>query len=281
MTLALYGKSKKRQGGLLFTAFMAIMVAAIAGVALIGTAFAHHLESSVKTPTCQDQSWNVNVVEGSWSSYREAVLTVTDGTTPVAMRFTPFLDNGGSNSTILTASGTGTVHTSGNVKQYTGAFSDGEDNSTNINDSTTSLVHSSNVAWESDWTVGQVFIWDSELMKITARSGDGKTLTVERGFGDTAAASHTSNSQGRWVRGSLEGSPNTVSWDLDFDYHKLQPRTITVIDQHAGHQLTIVSSAIFITVTSTAQAIVKTASGDGSYRVQHELQCTAPPFSSA
>ncbi|MBK6562894.1 hypothetical protein [Candidatus Amarobacter glycogenicus] len=32
MTLALYGKSRKRQGGLIFSAFMAIMVAAIGGV---------------------------------------------------------------------------------------------------------------------------------------------------------------------------------------------------------------------------------------------------------
>ncbi|MGE0601783.1 MAG: hypothetical protein AB7J35_19820 [Dehalococcoidia bacterium] len=46
MTLALYGKSRKRRAGLLFTAFMAIMVAAIGGVSLITSAFAHTISSS-------------------------------------------------------------------------------------------------------------------------------------------------------------------------------------------------------------------------------------------
>ncbi len=41
MTLALYGKSRKRQGGLLLAALLAIIGAAVGGLMLIGTAFAH------------------------------------------------------------------------------------------------------------------------------------------------------------------------------------------------------------------------------------------------
>lgn len=218
MTLALYGKSRRRQGSLLLAAFLAIIAASVGGLALITSAFAHHLENTIKTPTCQDPSWEVTVYEGQWSNYREAVLTVTDPTTPVALRFSPYLDNGYSD-TILTASGSGPVHTAGKVEQYTGSFTDGENNATNINDSITTLVHSGigGSQWDSSYVAGQVMKWDDELMKITARSADGTTLTVERGFGDTDPASHTSNAQARWVRGSLEGSPNTVSWNLDFD----------------------------------------------------------------
>ena len=56
MTLALYGKSRERQGGLIFSAFMAIMVAAIGGVAVISTAFAHHNDWE-KSRQCDD-SWS-------------------------------------------------------------------------------------------------------------------------------------------------------------------------------------------------------------------------------
>lgn len=42
MTLALYGKSRRRQGSLLLAAFLAIIVASVGGLAIISTAFAHH-----------------------------------------------------------------------------------------------------------------------------------------------------------------------------------------------------------------------------------------------
>ena len=42
MTLALYGKSRKRQGSLMLAALLSILAATVAGVALVSTAFAHH-----------------------------------------------------------------------------------------------------------------------------------------------------------------------------------------------------------------------------------------------
>ncbi|MBK7329337.1 MAG: hypothetical protein IPI85_09715 [Dehalococcoidia bacterium] len=79
MTLALYGKSRKRQGGLIFSAFMAIMVAAIGGVAMIGTALAHHA-TITGTVTCQaNGSYTVNwKVENSQSDKVMWVATQTN-----------------------------------------------------------------------------------------------------------------------------------------------------------------------------------------------------------
>ena len=87
MTLALYGKSRKRQGSLLLAALLAIIAASVGGLAIIGSAFAHHLVIDTQLPTCQNnQSWYLKVTEGGWSGYREAVLTITDNTTPSSRR---------------------------------------------------------------------------------------------------------------------------------------------------------------------------------------------------
>ncbi|MBE0610756.1 MAG: DUF11 domain-containing protein [Dehalococcoidia bacterium] len=52
MTLALYGKSRRRQGGLLSLGLLAVLIAMIAGVATYGAAFAH--DASVKgKATCE------------------------------------------------------------------------------------------------------------------------------------------------------------------------------------------------------------------------------------
>lgn len=60
MTLALYGKSRKRQGSLLLAALLAVIAATIGGLALIGTAFAHN---SIYTPTVQcDGSWTASAI---------------------------------------------------------------------------------------------------------------------------------------------------------------------------------------------------------------------------
>ena len=76
MTLALYGKSRKRQGSLLLAALLAIIAASVGGLAIIGSAFAHHLVIDTQLPTCQNnQSWYLKVTEGGWSGYREAVHT--------------------------------------------------------------------------------------------------------------------------------------------------------------------------------------------------------------
>lgn len=59
MTLALYGKSRKRQGSLLLAALLAIVAASIGGLALIGTAFAH-ASTITGTTTC-------NSADGTWT----------------------------------------------------------------------------------------------------------------------------------------------------------------------------------------------------------------------
>jgi len=218
MTLALYGKSRKRQGSLLLAALLAIIAASVGGLAIIGSAFAHHLVIDTQLPTCQNnQSWYLKVTEGGWSGYREAVLTITDNTTPVALEFSPFIDDG-QGTYIINASGTGSVHTAGKVDQYLGDFTTVTDNSTtDINSSTTSLVHSGGTAWNAGFVSGKVLKWGNELMMITARSGDGKTLTVTRGYGNSSASSHSVDAQGIWVRGALDtgSSMETVTWDLD------------------------------------------------------------------
>src|SRR5689334_16830848 len=181
MTLALYGKSRKRQGGLALAALIAVMMAALAGLATLTSVFAHHLVLTQQAPTCGNNlAWNLVVSEGSWSSYREAVPSNITGSTPVALRFDPYIDNGTGSTTILSANGTGVVHTAGTMKLYTGSFAaagNTDTSSTDINSSTTSLVHSGGTAWNANFIAGKVILWDSELMKITARSADGKTLT--------------------------------------------------------------------------------------------------------
>ena len=55
MTLALYGKSRKRRGGLLLAALLAVIAATIGGLAVIGSAFAHN--ASYDASSQCDASW--------------------------------------------------------------------------------------------------------------------------------------------------------------------------------------------------------------------------------
>ncbi len=77
MTLALYGKSRKRQGSLLLAALLAIVAASIGGLALISTAFAHNT-AYTKSATCT--GWTAKMVyangggEGANSSDRRLIL---------------------------------------------------------------------------------------------------------------------------------------------------------------------------------------------------------------
>ncbi|MCC6961078.1 MAG: hypothetical protein IT301_14620, partial [Dehalococcoidia bacterium] len=64
MTLALYGKSRKRQGSLLLAALLAIIAASVGGLAIIGSAFAHHA-TITGVATCAENGtytvvWTVN-----------------------------------------------------------------------------------------------------------------------------------------------------------------------------------------------------------------------------
>lgn len=234
MTLALYGKSRKRQGSLLLAAFLAIIAASVGGLAIISSAFAHHLVLTTQLPTCQNNSaWNLVVSEGGWSGYREAVLTVTDPTTPVALRFSPYIDNGTGSTTILSANGTGAVHTAGKVDQYLGSFTDGEPIAANMTASQTTITRLGGGAWDGDYQPGQVLQIDSELMKITLRSADDLTLTVQRAFGDSSATTHSAGGSSddvfRWVRGAFDSgaSPGTVTWNLQAEAPNCVAKIIT------------------------------------------------------
>ncbi len=72
MTLALYGKSRKRQGGLLLAALLAIIGAAVGGLMLIGTAFAHDAGANPKTTCNADGSWVVD-----WQLFNDWGTTAT------------------------------------------------------------------------------------------------------------------------------------------------------------------------------------------------------------
>ena len=211
MTLALYGKTKRRQSGLMLAALMAILFAALGGVAVISSAFAHHLEPDIKPPTCQDQSWRINVNTGQWSEFREAVLTNTTGS--VAMVRTPFVSNS-FNTSILSVSGTGAVHLAGDVTQYLGAFSSPVQ--IDAIDSSTTSLHASSGTF-AGYLSNDVILVGTEMMKVTGIP-DSTHLTVTRGFG-TAASAHVAGSVSRWVRGGVDllGNPHTITWNLNFD----------------------------------------------------------------
>ena len=94
-------------------------------------------------------------------------------------------------TTILSANGTGAVHTAGKVDQYLGSFTDGEPIAANMTASQTTITRLGGGAWDGDYQPGQVLQIDSELMKITLRSADDLTLTVQRAFGDSSATTHS------------------------------------------------------------------------------------------
>ncbi len=248
MTLALYGKSRKRKAGLVGTALLAVVFATVAALWVVTLAFAHHLNYTITTPTCENQDWKVEVTTGTWDNWREAVVTITDGSTP---DFEPAADwnSGagpfvykGANRTIISMSGTGTVHSSGKVEQYKGSFGDNW-GAFGIDDNDTSFSALAAFPSGYDNSGNTVVLWGSELMRVTGRSADGKTLTVERGYGGTTATSHSGTFTGisRWVRTVLDGAvvtnpnsnPNTIVWDLDFDSSSCDPQytlTATKLD---------------------------------------------------
>ncbi len=220
MTLALYGKSRKRQAGLAGLGLFAVTIGAIAALWVVTLAFAHHLSGDIITPTCQDDRWKVQVLTGDWQGYREAVLT-TSGTTPISMEFDPFVYKGSTNVFIVNASGNAPVDTTGMVQQYTGTWESpvnvGKVADFNVDADDTVLVN-------EDWigyAHGDVIRWDDELMYVSTVSGE--NMTVIRGWAYSTATSHSDGDDGddifRWQRGSLDtgNSPNTISWNLHFD----------------------------------------------------------------
>src|SRR6185437_5645041 len=72
MTLALYGKSRKRQGGLLLAALLAVIAATIGGLMLIGTAFAHDALVTGTTTCNADGTWSV-----TWKVANDYALVAT------------------------------------------------------------------------------------------------------------------------------------------------------------------------------------------------------------
>ena len=75
MTLALYGKSRRRQGGLLLAGFVALMIAVIGGVASIDSAFAHNRNASA---TCTTATVNFTAFAGGTNS-AEVKIALDDG----------------------------------------------------------------------------------------------------------------------------------------------------------------------------------------------------------
>ena len=124
MTLALYGKSRKRRGSLLLAALLAVIAASIGGLAIVSSAFAHHILVTQVTPTCTDQTWSVSALTQQWSDYREVAISGANSS-PITLRFSPFIGNSSDVSIINTTTnhGTGAINSSGTLTQYTGTFS--------------------------------------------------------------------------------------------------------------------------------------------------------------
>lgn len=81
MTLALYGKSRRRQGALITAALLAVIIASIGALSVITSAFAHNA-GVTGSAVCEQGGWKVN-----W--------TVTGDTTSKRMHITSFNVTGG------------------------------------------------------------------------------------------------------------------------------------------------------------------------------------------
>ena len=78
MTLALYGKSRKRRGSLLLAALLAVLAATVGGLAVISSAFAHMAEYST-TATCNgDWSASAQYSAGGTGSEGDRRLILID-----------------------------------------------------------------------------------------------------------------------------------------------------------------------------------------------------------
>lgn len=91
MTLALYGKSRRRQGGLLLAGVVAVLVAMLAGVATFTDAFAHSASIS-KSVTCANDTWSVDwKLTGDYPSKRLVIhsWSVTGGGSTSAITPSP------------------------------------------------------------------------------------------------------------------------------------------------------------------------------------------------
>ncbi len=140
MTLALYGKSKQRQVGLIGLALLAALIGIIAAFLVATNAFAHHLDEKETLPTCDNGgTYLFEAYTGGWSGYREAVVSVSQGSVPPFQSPSqwdggtgPFVYHGNT-KTIISISGTGSVDSAGTVKQYGGSFGNGVDLDENVN----------------------------------------------------------------------------------------------------------------------------------------------------
>lgn len=91
MTLALYGKSRRRQGSLLLAAFLAIIAASVGGLALIGTALAHHATVTGRATCNDDGTWKIawNVANSEDNKYMFITAVSTGSGTTALGDFSP------------------------------------------------------------------------------------------------------------------------------------------------------------------------------------------------
>ena len=122
MTLALYGKSRRRQGGLILAALLAILVATVGGLSVITSAFAHHATVTGKaTCAATDGTFTVNwEVENSQADKWMHIdsVSVDAGTTPTISPdpVTKNVGNGGvGTGTSTVSAGTASVTLTVNV----------------------------------------------------------------------------------------------------------------------------------------------------------------------
>lgn len=243
MTLALYGKSKHRQGVLLLGGIVAILLAVAAALLTVTLASAHTISKQVKTPTCADPSWSVFVKSDNnfGTDYWEVVLTTTSGSPTLDEPYSPYLVLG--NTTLVDESGSGDVNFAGNAQLFRGSFG----SSIAVGTFTWWILPPSATddeiyrldTFPGAYAVGRIIKWDNELMKITAVDNSGgwgglNTLTVERGFAGTTIASHNTNYDlfpdiSVWTRQD-NTADDTESWNLNFDVDSCILKQVAYVD---------------------------------------------------
>ncbi|GIW17957.1 MAG: hypothetical protein KatS3mg064_1114 [Tepidiforma sp.] len=104
MTLALYGKSRRRKGALLTAALLAVIVATVGALGAITSAFAHHTEYA-KSGTCDGWTAHAGYVGGSGKRLVIIENVTIGGTNYQASWSTGFATGAGTSNGIQTYSG--------------------------------------------------------------------------------------------------------------------------------------------------------------------------------
>ncbi|MGE3074671.1 MAG: vWA domain-containing protein [Dehalococcoidia bacterium] len=236
MTLALYGKSKRRKGGLLFTGFMAIMVAMLVALATMGSDSALAASAGPNSPggnggtgsgTCGSDVPNAQVVGGSYTA-------CSDGQTATYTTFGFAIPAGstinGIEVTYITSTSNNDNSDGWTVDVSNGTFGGNKSNGTNTEGtppSDTESVGASNDLWGKTWTVAQA---NAIQVRFTADSGNDTMylddVRVEITYSAADADGDGVPDANDTCPGTLAGAPGVNASGCDY-YQQLLPSVVT------------------------------------------------------